>query len=231
MKVSQKKGKARTQAKSSQKHWRQLDIADPAKLQLPITIVGAGGIGSELARIMAKVGFSNMEIYDDDSVEEHNITQQFYRNCDIGRTKVEALSEIIEDFSDETITCHNAWFDKQACGEILIMAVDSMDTRIKIWSAIKTRSDLNWVVDGRMGGEFFSVNVVDMANPQEKSFYEKTLYPSSEAEQLPCTAKSTMYCASLVAGFMSHQVKQICVGNKPKKQIDCDLVNSMLYTL
>lgn len=225
--VKKKKGKIMKSAR----HWRQIDIADPAQLAVPVTIVGAGGIGSEVARIMAKVGFSKLEVYDDDFVEEHNLSNQFYRNKDIGKSKVKALSEIIQDFSEEKIKVHDEWYEKQPCGDILITALDSMDTRIRIWEAVKYNRDLKWVIDGRMGGEFFSVNIVDMANPQQKELYQKTLYPSKEAVELPCTAKSIMYNCSMVAAFIAHQAKQICVGQKPVQQIDVDITNTMLYVV
>lgn len=213
------------------KHWRQLDIADPERLKVPVTVVGAGGIGSEVVKILAKVGFSTIEVYDFDSVEDHNLPNQFYRNKDVGKPKVDALKEIISDFSDVSIDAYNEEFIKQKSNEMLIVTVDSMTARIAIYNAVKYQPQVKFLMDARMGGEFFCVYTVDMSNPLEKEAYEKSLYPSSEAVELPCTAKSIMYCVGMVSAVVVHNAKRICMGQAFSKQIDMDLPNMMFYKL
>lgn len=217
--------------KLGNKHWRQLDIADPEKLKIPITVVGAGGIGSEVTKILAKVGFSDIEVYDDDTIEEYNLPNQFYRTQDIGKPKVLALKEIIKDFTDIDIEAHDELFKSQKPRELLIVTVDSMDTRIAIYNAVKHVPYLKYIIDGRMGGEVFCVNTVDMRSPIEKEFYEKTLYPSSEAEQLACTAKAIMYNVGTVASIIVNNAKRASMGQKFKKQVDFDYPNMMMYNV
>lgn len=212
-------------------HWRQLDIADPQKLQTPVTVIGAGAIGSEVVKTLAKVGFGQIEVFDDDMVEEHNLPNQFYRMKDIGKPKVEALKELVMDFTEMEIEVHNSLYIDQPCRDILIVAVDSMDVRIAIYNHVKRFPNLRLLIDGRMGGEFFSVNTVDMSNPLEKEFYEKTLYSSEEAESLPCTAKAIMYTVGMVSGMIVNQAKRWSLGQKFKKQIDMDIPNAMFYTV
>lgn len=212
-------------------HWRQLDIADPEQLKTPVTVVGAGGIGSEVVKILAKVGFSNIEVYDDDSVEDYNLPNQFYRTQDVGKPKVLALKEIIKDFTDLDIEAHETKFISQRPNDILIVTVDSMDTRIAIYKQVRYQPNLKYLIDGRMGGEIFCVYTVDMSNPMEKEHYEKSLYPSSEAEEAPCTAKAILYNVGTVASMIVNNAKRACMKQNFRKQIDFDYVNMMLYTI
>lgn len=208
-----------------------MDIADPEKLKKPITVIGAGGIGSEVVKILAKVGFSDIEVYDDDTVEDHNLPNQFYRTKDVGKSKVNALQEIVHDFTDTKVEVHDELFVKQKPKEMLIVTVDSMDTRIAIYNAVKYMPHVKWLIDGRMGGEVFCLYTVDMTNPSEKEHYEKSLYPSSEAVELPCTARAILYNVGVVASLMVNNAKRICMGQRFSKQIDCDLPNMLLYKL
>ena len=75
------------------RYHRQLDILDPKSMDVPVTIIGAGATGSFTALSLAKMGIRNITIYDFDTVEEHNLPNQFYRQCDLGKRKVEALRE------------------------------------------------------------------------------------------------------------------------------------------
>ena len=76
---------------------RQQDLIDPDQLDVPITVVGCGGIGSFVVLTLAKMGCRALTVYDDDRVEPHNIPNQAYRLADVGRLKVEALAELVRE--------------------------------------------------------------------------------------------------------------------------------------
>jgi molybdopterin-synthase adenylyltransferase len=58
-----------------------------------ITICGAGTLGGNLSENLARTGFVNLQIIDDDKVEERNLTNQPYFSSDLGQFKVKALSQ------------------------------------------------------------------------------------------------------------------------------------------
>ncbi len=89
------------------KYHRQLDILDPKLMSVPVVVIGAGATGSFAALSLAKMGVRNITVYDFDTVEEHNLPNQFYRQCDIGKPKVIALQEIIAQFEGIQITAKN----------------------------------------------------------------------------------------------------------------------------
>jgi molybdopterin/thiamine biosynthesis adenylyltransferase len=58
---------------------------------IPITLCGAGALGSLLADNLARQGFRLARVIDRDRVEEHNVGTQLYGESEVGAWKVEAL--------------------------------------------------------------------------------------------------------------------------------------------
>ena len=63
--------------------------------QLPITIVGLGGVGKGVAVNLA-LNKHNLLVYDGDTVEEHNCIPQGYYPTQIGMMKTEALKQELD---------------------------------------------------------------------------------------------------------------------------------------
>jgi molybdopterin/thiamine biosynthesis adenylyltransferase len=59
----------------------------------PITLCGAGALGSHLADNLVRQGFQRIRVIDRDRVEEHNVSTQLYGEADIGGWKVEVLRQ------------------------------------------------------------------------------------------------------------------------------------------
>src|SRR5881227_2029453 len=59
----------------------------------PLTLCGAGALGSLLADNLARQGFRQLRVIDRDRVEEHNVGTQIYGASDIGAWKVEVLRQ------------------------------------------------------------------------------------------------------------------------------------------
>ena len=77
-----------------------------AKLDgLHVGVFGCGATGNELLKNFALLGVGNIDIYDRDIIQIHNLTRSvLFREKDIGRKKVEAASErIIELNPDVTV--------------------------------------------------------------------------------------------------------------------------------
>jgi molybdopterin/thiamine biosynthesis adenylyltransferase len=61
--------------------------------QQPLTLCGAGALGSHLADNLARQGFRQLRVIDRDRIEEHNVGTQLYGESDIGAWKVEVLRQ------------------------------------------------------------------------------------------------------------------------------------------
>lgn len=60
-----------------------------------IGIVGAGGLGSNLAVILCRLGFTRLVVADFDLVEPSNLNRQIYHYDQVGLPKVEGLERIV----------------------------------------------------------------------------------------------------------------------------------------
>jgi hypothetical protein len=189
---------------------RQLDLLPPEKTEVPITIIGAGAIGSFTTLALAKMGFQDIKVFDFDSLEIENMNCQFYRFSDIGRPKVEALRDLVKDFSNVEIDARNEQYQAGCFKGIVISAVDSMAVRKKIWDNHKGMSPhTKLILDPRMGAETAMLYVMSPMDEADISSYEKTLYSDENAVQERCTAKATMYTACMLSGLVSKAVKDI----------------------
>ena len=64
-----------------------------------VGIAGVGGLGSNAAISLARVGIGRLILVDFDSVEENNLNRQYYFRDQIGKVKVEALKENIKNIN------------------------------------------------------------------------------------------------------------------------------------
>ncbi len=185
---------------------RQLDIADPATFQdKSITVIGAGGIGAALVIALAKTGFRNIAVYDFDKVEEHNIPNQLLPmwvgdQDTLGWAKTTALFHLAYDLADIEITPCNERYTAQPLGEIVIAAVDSLEARRAIWEQVAQSMDTTFYMDGRMAALSMDIYCIDMLNEARVALYPPTL--EGVAEELPCTARATMFNSFIIAGHM-----------------------------
>lgn len=190
---------------------RQIDLIPVATLGLPIKIIGAGAIGSFVALQLAKMGFEDITVWDHDTVDTVNMNCQFYRFKDIGKPKVIALQQLIEDFTNVKIkACHGKWQPYTEDGGVFIVAVDSMETRKEIFAAIKDNCfNAKYIIDPRMGAEDALMYTINPFSEKDCTTYEKVLYSDKDSVQERCTAKSTIYTANLLSGLVSKAVKNL----------------------
>lgn len=202
---------------------RQLEVLDQPRLAgIPITVIGAGAVGSCTVLALAKSGAERITVWDDDTIEPHNLPNQWYRLADVGRPKVLALQELVRDMTGVDIEVQQLRFEGPGATEVTVCAVDSMDIRIALWRQLHPRPSL--YVDARMGAEVGKVHCVGPFG----QWYSDTLYPSSEAHRAPCTARATMYCASGLAAFIASQVANYASDRPTKSEMTVDFRNGLM---
>lgn len=199
---------------------RHASIIDASAYKRSITVVGAGAIGSYVAMSLARMGYDRLTIVDFDEVSEENMGSQGYYISDIGKPKVAALASHILNATGITVTQRMERIDSfsMLSDDIIIASVDSMNARMDIFKACQRKG---WFIDPRMGAEYAKMYVHDLTGDQSK--YKSQWYPDSEALDQPCTAKATVYCANILAGFVVKAVKDITTGQTHMRSLDFDI--------
>lgn len=189
-------------------YWRQLDVFDPSKCNISVTIIGAGSLGSWIALFLAKSGVKNITVYDKDMVDTHNPPNQVYGLADNGKLKVEALKErILRDCGIE-ITTINEFVSGETKLKpgIVYMCTDTMFSRKEIWEhVVKYNIDIPLFVETRLGAEIGKIYTINPLDPGHINKYEQTLYSDEEAEESPCTYRSIITVVTTIAALSAHK--------------------------
>jgi len=209
---------------------RQLDIVPPERLAFPVTVIGAGAIGSATVLTLAKMGCSTITVWDDDVLAEHNVPNQICRPSAVGRPKVEALADLVRDLTEVRIGARNARYRGQRLEGVVIAATDNMDSRQTVWRRVRIDVGVPLLIDARMGAEFGRIYAVRPCDPEDVDFYESNLYPSSDAERLPCSARSIIYCPTVIAGLIALILKRFAIGERFTSEVLVSLSELLLLS-
>jgi len=202
----------------------------PVEKKTPVTIIGVGAIGLQLAKFMASMGIPQIRLIDFDVVEDTNITTQGYTGSQLGLPKVEAARDSIHaiDADIKVIAENDRWRPKTKIDGVVFCCVDSIKARECIWKGIKNKVD--FFCDARMLGEVFHVYAWIKGAPHED--YEQTLFAEEETIAGQCTAAGTIYCAGMAAGAMCHQYTRWIRGVLPPDvSWSCALLSSELSVI
>ena len=202
---------------------RQLDIVAPKKLGFPITVIGAGAIGSAAVATLAKMGCSDITVWDKDCLEELNIPNQLCKPSMIGKPKAQALAELVYELTEVTIKQIHQRYAGQRLKGAVIVTVDNMTCRQNVWKRARLNQKIQLLVDARMGAEFARIYTIHPTNVDDADFYQENLYSNSEAELLPCSARSIVCCPTVIAGLIALQIKKFATGEPMRKEVLIDL--------
>jgi sulfur carrier protein ThiS adenylyltransferase len=189
---------------------RQRDLVPPEKLSaVHAVVIGVGAVGRQVALQLAAMGVSKMAVYDPDTVSVENLAPQGFWESDLWTPKVHAVANIAhQQFPRMDLATVADRFRRSDVRSwdgdrpiAVFSCVDTIDTRRMIWTAVRDRAA--FFVDGRMAAEV--ARVLASAAPHGPS-YPRTLFPAAESYTGRCTAKSTIYAASVAAGLMVAQL-------------------------
>ena len=101
-----------------------------------VGIAGCGGLGSNCAVALARVGIGKLILVDFDTVSEGNLNRQYYFNDQVGEKKVIALRDNIQrsnqytivEMVDEKLTPENIPSIFESC-DVLVEAFDLADQK------------------------------------------------------------------------------------------------------
>jgi molybdopterin/thiamine biosynthesis adenylyltransferase len=177
------------------------------------------------------MGGSSIEVYDADSIEEHNIANQLYPVYMVGKKKAEALADVCRAYGEVEITTHAERWDKSKSSDatIVISAVDNMEVRRELFEWAITQPQVEYFIDGRMSAQKMMVYTINTKSDEERQFYRDCWYPQEKASPEICGEKSVIFTVLLVAGLMLNSIKKIINGDKIPNEVYFDAINNF-YT-
>ena len=164
---------------------KHFEFFNPTNVSDEIHIIGCGAIGSTVAEMLTRLGFPKLYLYDFDKVSDHNITNQMFRMEDIGKSKLEALSEILKGINpDIQLELHpQGWNEYKRITGCVFIAVDSIDIRKDIVQAYKFNKDIKFVTDCRMRLTDAQCYAADWSNEKDiTKLYNSMDFSAEEAK-------------------------------------------------
>jgi hypothetical protein len=214
---------------NDQRFVRQQDAVNMKRLTcLGVTIIGLGAIGSTCAVWLGKMGCVGVTAYDPDVIQDHNWSNQMYRDSDIGSLKALALIDVMEQFGGHTPNAIAARYVDQPLTEVVISAVDSMESRMTIWRSVREKAHVRLLLDARMGLETLIVFAIRPQVREDRVVYSQSLVPDNQALQEPCTARTVCYTPLMAASIICNAIKRYVNDEEMPRRIVLDLATFTL---
>ena len=196
-----------------------------------VTIVGVGGVGGEVAVLLARAGIGRLRLIDFDVVDETNINRQVvaYTNT-VGKKKTDVLAEIIEKINPSCLVeSISKRLTKENVGELLgdffvVDAIDSVQDKVELID-YATKNNLQ-IISAMGAGNRFDYpyfKVVDiyktsndgLAKVLRKKLKERgvkklqVVAPESVAQKISPVGSISYYpvaCATVVSAYVVNQI-------------------------
>ena len=178
-----------------------------------IIIAGIGGIGSNCVYQLARMNPAALFMYDDDVVEQANMSGQLYCQDDIGKAKVDAMADMIKSYT----TMRNIYAIKDKftrnseAGDVMICGFDNMEARRIFFTAWNNRVMAKpeeerkkcLYLDGRLSIDTLQVFCITGDNDWAMAEYaDKYLFTDAQAEETQCSLKQTTYLACMIGSMI-----------------------------
>lgn len=188
-------------------------LFDP-RLACPIDLVGVGSVGSQIAKKLAKTGFTDIRVWDDDVVASHNVPMSEYGTCHIGMPKVLALQQRIEEDTGVVIDAMQKKYQEEAFRRqsVVISSVDDMDVRLNIWNQIQGKLSIPFFCETRMEGAFIDVLALRPYQREDITRYKALWFPNSESRKHVCGTHGIIYATSRAADVVTANITQFLSG-------------------
>nr|DAW35356.1 MAG TPA: E1 enzyme family protein [Caudoviricetes sp.] len=198
-------------------------------VQHNVTLIGAGGLGSNIAVSLSRLlGNKILEIYDPDYIEYKNLAGQNFGVTDVGYAKASVVAVQCANFnpSINAIQYLNRFegFNNLCTPKATITGLDNMASRSYVYYKWKEKIDKSAdddhviLIDARLSAETWQVFCVTSDNKKAQEEYEtKWLFTDEEADEGICTYKQTAFAAQMCASFVTNLYVNFCT-NCIKKQ-------------
>lgn len=215
------------------------DYFNPLDVKGRCHIIGCGSVGSTLAELLARLGITNISLYDFDTVSPHNLANQMFVNSDIKRLKVDAVKDLIcainPDIEQSVKIYSEGYTENTMLSGYVFLCVDNIDLRREIVSKNRFNPQVKAMFDFRTRLEDMQCFAADWNTPSMIDNLLKSMdFTHEEAhEATPVTACNVemsvaptirIGCSYGIANFMNFikglPLKKIILINAFNFQVD-----------
>lgn len=170
-----------------------------------ITIIGLGGIGSNVALPLARLNPKKLFLIDPDVVEEVNLAGQAFFNNHVGMKKVDAVAEVLYSWAGykKIVAIPTLLTEGTDFGEITITGFDNMRARKTAFTNFMNSPAAKLLVDARMSVDTIQIFTLLKEDTEFLDIYrDKWLFSDAVAQTAPCSMKQTSYTGSILGGLV-----------------------------
>jgi len=182
---------------------RSAALLDPERCtNTHVAVYGLGAVGSWASLVLNKMGLA-VHGFDFDVVSEENLGPQLFEMEDVGKSKAGAVRDNVYMTGPADLIFSDMRVDRAdpEC-TVHVLAMDNMEARRAV---VKTAKDGDFIIDCRMGATNLHVRAFYVSKTTKKEWL-KDWFPQREAEELPCTAKATVWNATMCASHVARYV-------------------------
>jgi len=178
---------------------QQCRLFDP-KMARAVHVIGVGSVGSHVVNNLVRVGVTDITVWDDDSIDSHNIGPSLYGHNDLGQYKVDALAHLVLRDTGVCVKVMRKMYEGEPIRGTIVSSVDNMEARKLIWGSIKKKLFADILLDTRVAENFAQIFATRPCNESDIAHYEHYLsYSTEEANRQMCGGHSIVFIASRVA--------------------------------
>jgi|TARA_R100000093_G_C1944633_1_gene73741 hypothetical protein len=197
---------------------RNKDLIDQKSLD-EVMIIGLGGVGSALVTNLSIMGFDRIIGYDDDVLEDHNLSSTVYPVNEVGNSKARAAEYQALAYGCPTpVMFEKRWTPSSNLSSKMIVCPDNNEVRLQAYQAWWDNTDEGFFIDLRM--DALQMEIVAKTKPDgighkgPDTEYLDYWKSSDQIEDAPCTMKHTIFTSSILSGFGIDQVFNL-LGKRP----------------
>ena len=193
-----------------------------------VTVVGVGRAGSQIALVLAMLG-TRLRLYDGDRLGAENQGLQLYRRRDVtaGRKKVTALRGLLQAIvPGARVAVHAVDFaalPRQPFSPIVVLAVDTMATRQRLWQRLRQDRRVLLLLDLRLGRGLVRLHEVRPDDPDDAEAYVASLCDDDVAAAGDCADAAATHAAAAGAALVGGAVRGFVDGLPRPRWIGLDL--------
>lgn len=175
------------------------EFFNPDDCEDKIHLIGCGSVGSTVAELLARFGLTNVNLYDFDIVEEHNLANQMFTTKNLYKPKVEAVYDRWVEINPEAakkIKLYGDGWNGQKLSGYVFLCVDNIDLRRKIVEENKYNINIKAMFDFRTALVTAQHYAADWSKDEDINFLlDQMDFTHKEAEKnVPVSACKVALC-------------------------------------